>query len=246
MDESLRTGASPSGRVDETVDNASALSTASPTLSRLSPTSSTGPTTSDPENRKLKFLRISTPVTGDGYDHPEGTTSQSRYTLLRPSGCPDNPDHLTTQVRKLATSLQTGPFGSQLHADDYVTDGVPVINPANLVGGRLVPDEHCTIDDLDAARLEHHKVFGGDILFARRGEVGRCGLVGDEQEGWLCGTGCLRMEPRSSSVDSAFLLHLFSTTGIRSWLELESVGSTMQNLTRKSREERTVWPRNRL
>ena len=34
----LRTGASPTGRVDKPVDNAHALPTALPTLSRLSPT----------------------------------------------------------------------------------------------------------------------------------------------------------------------------------------------------------------
>ena len=96
----LRTGASPSGRVGETVDNASALPTASPTLSRLSPTSSTGPTTSEPEKTKLKLQRTSTPITGNGYDAPEGITSQSQYTLFRPSDCPSNPDHLT-QIREM-------------------------------------------------------------------------------------------------------------------------------------------------
>ena len=44
---------------------------------------------------KPEFQRTSTPVTGNGYDRPEGITSQSRYTLFRPSDCPNNPDHLT-------------------------------------------------------------------------------------------------------------------------------------------------------
>ena len=43
----LRTNASPARRVDKPVDNADALPTALPTLSGLSPTSSTGPTTGD-------------------------------------------------------------------------------------------------------------------------------------------------------------------------------------------------------
>ena len=54
----LRTGASPAGRVDKPVDNADALPTASPTLSRLSPTSSTGPTTSDSKRLPLTALRF--------------------------------------------------------------------------------------------------------------------------------------------------------------------------------------------
>ena len=49
----LRTGTSPAGRVDKPVDNAHALPTALPTLSRLSPTSSTGrPTTTNFKTKK--------------------------------------------------------------------------------------------------------------------------------------------------------------------------------------------------
>ena len=134
------------------------------------------------------------------------------------------------RVQELAASLQTGPFGSQLHAGDYITDGIPVINPSNIVSGRLVPDVECTVDEVTAARLEHHKILLGDILFARRGEIGRCGLVTSQQQGWLCGTGCLRMRPCTGCTESSFLLKLLSTPRVGDWLGIESVGSTMQNL----------------
>ena len=136
----------------------------------------------------------------------------------------------TKRIAELADSLQTGPFGSQLHAEDYVTGGIPVINPANLVSGALVPDLDRGVDNATGARLAHHKVLEGDILFARRGDIGRCGLVENQQEGWLCGTGCLRMRPCPTSVESSFLLNLLSTDGVGDWLGMESVGSTMQNL----------------
>ena len=54
----LRTGARPAGRVDKPVDNADALPTASPTLSRLSPTSSTGPTNGVSQRLPLPALRF--------------------------------------------------------------------------------------------------------------------------------------------------------------------------------------------
>ena len=136
----------------------------------------------------------------------------------------------TKRIAELADSLQTGPFGSQLHAEDYVTGGVPVINPANLVSGSLVPDLDRGVDDATGARLAHHKLLEGDILFARQGDIGRCGLVKDQQEGWLCGTGCLRMRPCRTSVEPSFLLSLLSTDGVGDWLGMESAGSAMQNL----------------
>ena len=134
------------------------------------------------------------------------------------------------QVAELAISLQTGPFGSQLHAADYITGGIPIINPANLISGTLVPDSERTVDEQTAKRLGIHKLLQGDILFARRGDVGRCGLVGKQHEGWLCGTGCLRMRPCPNSAESSYLVNLLSTQGVGDWLGNESVGSTMQNL----------------
>ena len=134
------------------------------------------------------------------------------------------------RVAELALSLQTGPFGSQLHAADYITGGIPTINPANLISGTLVPDPDRTVDEPTATRLGFHKLLQGDILFARRGDVGRCSLVGKQHEGWLCGTGCLRMRPCPESAESSYLLSLLSTQGVGDWLGNESVGSTMQNL----------------
>jgi type I restriction enzyme S subunit len=134
------------------------------------------------------------------------------------------------RIRDIAQALQTGPFGSQLHANEYVLSGCPVINPANLRDGRLVPDEECTVDDVVAERLAHHRLQEGDILFARRGELGRCGLVTSQEEGWLCGTGCLRLRAHRDVARPSFLIRLLSTTGVADWLDLQSVGATMKNL----------------
>jgi type I restriction enzyme S subunit len=134
------------------------------------------------------------------------------------------------RLRDMADSLQTGPFGSQLHAGEYVPGGRPVINPANLRDGRLVPDWDSTVDEHTASRLERHALLAGDILFARRGELGRCGLVASHQEGWICGTGSLRLRLRRDLARPEFVLHSLSTQGVEEWLELQSVGATMLNL----------------
>lgn len=134
------------------------------------------------------------------------------------------------RIRDIADALQSGPFGSQLHADEYVFGGHPVINPANLRESGLVPDLGCTVDDATAARLGHHRLREGDILFARRGELGRCGLVKRQEEGWFCGTGCLRLRVRVAQAKPRFLIRFLSTSGVADWLNLQSVGATMQNL----------------
>jgi type I restriction enzyme S subunit len=70
----------------------------------------------------------------------------------------------------------------------------------------------------------------GDIVFARRGELGRCALVTASEEGWICGTGSLRLRLRADQALPAFLAFYLTIAGVREWLELQSVGATMQNL----------------
>ena len=90
--------------------------------------------------------------------------------------------------------IQTGPFGSQLHAADYVLNGIPSIMPTNI-GSRLniVTDNIVCITEKDAERLKKYTVKSGDIVYSRRGDVEKCAFITSEQNGWLCGTGSVRI-----------------------------------------------------
>jgi len=134
------------------------------------------------------------------------------------------------RLRNLRCEVQTGPFGSQLHADEYVVGAWPVINPANLQGQRLVPDPNMTVDDMTRVRLSRHILRAGDVVFGRRGELGRAGLVGPEEEGWICGTGSLRVRFRGQEFDPAYLAHYLRIAALRHYFLSQSVGSTMDNL----------------
>lgn len=52
--------------------------------------------------------------------------------------------------------IQTGPFGSQLHASDYLPEGVPVVMPVNIGDNRLVVRDVARIGEDDAGRLSRH------------------------------------------------------------------------------------------
>lgn len=69
--------------------------------------------------------------------------------------------------------IQTGPFGSQLHAFDYTREGVPVVNPTHLGTGVVVEAEVPRVPPEDATRLARHRLEPGDILFPRRGKFDR-------------------------------------------------------------------------
>ena len=127
--------------------------------------------------------------------------------------------------------IQTGPFGSQLHAADYVLNGIPSIMPTNI-GSRLniVTDDIVCITEKDAQRLKRYTVRSGDIVYSRRGDVEKCAFITSEQDGWLCGTGSLRIRFTSKEIEPKFCAYYLSTPAIKSWVLNNSVGSTMPNL----------------
>lgn len=153
---------------------------------------------------------------------------------LQASGTPLIPECPVTwqvvELRRLECEVQTGPFGSQLHADEYVSDGHPVVNPSNLIDGRIEPDWSICIDDETHLRLKRHALEPGDVVFGRRGELGRAGLVTEREAGWICGTGCLRIRFQRKAFESRFLRHYLRLPLVRQYFESVAVGSTMGNL----------------
>ena len=127
--------------------------------------------------------------------------------------------------------IQTGPFGSQLHASDYVEFGIPVIMPKNI-GQRLdiSLDSIAHITEKDAKRLQKYRVKPNDIVFSRRGDVEKCAFITDEMDGWLCGTGGLKVYFQSENVLPRFMAYYFSTSESKHWLTSHAVGTTMPNL----------------
>jgi len=129
--------------------------------------------------------------------------------------------------------IQTGPFGSQLHASDYQSSGVPVVNPTHMLDNRIVHEEVPQISAANANRLSRHVLEEGDILFARRGEIGRHALVTECEAGWLCGTGCFLVRIRDSRVLDAFISWLLYSQPLQDWLLAHAAGAIMPNLNNR-------------
>lgn len=129
-------------------------------------------------------------------------------------------------------SIQTGPFGSQLHASDYVEVGTPSVMPKNISVEGINTDDIAKVSDNDMQRLSKYHLESGDIVYSRRGDVEKCALVKEQEAGWLCGTGCLRVRLGSSdnAVSAEFLHAYLSSPMIREWISRNAVGATMPNL----------------
>jgi len=135
-------------------------------------------------------------------------------------------------VREGQATVQTGPFGSQLHSHDYVTAGTAVI-PTEAIGrGRILDIAVPQVDSMKAAELARHRLRLGDILFARRGAqaTGLSAIIDERFEGALCGTGALLLRIQSPRVDPNYLAMFLSSEAAYVWLRTHAVGAVMPNL----------------
>ncbi|AXA84491.1 hypothetical protein DCD74_07150 [Lysobacter oculi] len=126
--------------------------------------------------------------------------------------------------------LQTGPFGSQLHAHEYAIEGVPVLMPQDMVDGEFSIANIARITERKAIALARHRVRPNDLVFSRRGDLSRCVAIGEQQTGWLCGTGCLLARLPSSEVNAFWLALVYQQPATQSQVMGRAVGSTMANL----------------
>ncbi|MEK7071055.1 MAG: restriction endonuclease subunit S, partial [Patescibacteria group bacterium] len=132
-------------------------------------------------------------------------------------------------VAKGGGKIHTGPFGSQLHASDYVRHGIPCIMPANMKNNRIDLSDVVFIAEADAQRLSKYLVKENDILYSRRGDVTQKALIRKKEVGYFCGTGCLLLRP-GENFDARFLTHYLSIPTIKGWIISQAVGATMPNL----------------
>ncbi|HAD04659.1 MAG: hypothetical protein A2091_00555 [Desulfuromonadales bacterium GWD2_61_12] len=128
-----------------------------------------------------------------------------------------------------ALDVCTGPFGSALHQSDYINGGIPLVNPSHMINDRIISDERVSVPLGIAERLSSYRLESGDVVMARRGEVGRAALVEPHQKGWLCGTGSFYLR-FSQEINRHYFLLLLRSTQLRSYLAGKAVGTTMVNL----------------
>ncbi|MFB0599127.1 restriction endonuclease subunit S [Aeromonas hydrophila] len=137
-------------------------------------------------------------------------------------------------------SFRTGPFGSALHKSDYVIDGIPIVNPMQIIDGGIIPTSSMSISTTAATKLSEFRLQTGDIVIGRRGEMGRCAVVGIEENGWLCGTGSMIIRIKSSC-ESRFIQRVLSSKEIIAAIESSSVGTTMINLNQSTLRELKIF-----
>ena len=151
-----------------------------------------------------------------------------RQALLKEAFDVSSSDKLV-EMYELVEDIRIGPFGTALHKNDYITGGVPVINPQHIKNLCINPNTNITISAEKVEELSAYCMHTNDIIMGRRGEMGRAAAVSKNEDGWICGTGSIlfRLKPE---YDAAFYAQILSSPNSVHYLEENATGTTMQNL----------------
>ena len=130
----------------------------------------------------------------------------------------------------IATCIQPGPFGSQLHNSDYSKEGTPIIMPKDIVGGAIVHSGLLKVSEEHVKRLSRHQVYEGNLMVARKGDVRKCAYITENENGWMTGSDCLKVVLDESKCYPKFIYYQLRSEHIGRWLEKISIGATMPSL----------------
>lgn len=132
------------------------------------------------------------------------------------------------QLQEIA-SVQTGPFGSQLHQSDYVEVGTPIITVEHLGENRITHNNLPRVTHEDKQRLNKYWLQEGDIVFSRVGSVDRRAYVKKDEDGWLFSGRCLRVRPKKNT-NGKYLSYFFGLEDFKKKIRSIAVGATMPSL----------------
>lgn len=130
-------------------------------------------------------------------------------------------------------SIVAGPSGTRLRLERRTHANIPVITPQNLQNNRITEDGDSAVSVEQAASLSRYQVRSMDIVVARTGVLGRQALASEEQDGWLIGTGCLRLRPEQP-LDARYLNYYLCHPSVHDWIISNGVASAISTLTTKT------------
>ena len=140
-------------------------------------------------------------------------------------------EFITKPLSTLA-DIQTGPFGSQLHKEDYVQNGTPIVTVEHLGKRKFTKQNLPCVSDKDKKRLSKYILHEGDIVFSRVGSVDRCSYVSREYNGWMFSGRCLRVRP-FAEIEPQYLYYYFTLESTKQFVRGIATGATMPSINTK-------------
>ena len=123
--------------------------------------------------------------------------------------------------------IKCGPFGSQLHKEDYISEGIPVWGiPEVNSGFERMPDKFVSPEN--GRRLQSYSLVPGDVAMNRKGNVGQAALFDGSKPSGIIHSDVLRVRVNQDVFEPRFLVEqLHSSHVVREQVMSASTGAIM-------------------
>ena len=120
-----------------------------------------------------------------------------------------------------------GPFGSNLKANEYVDQGIPVLKIQNIKANRFIDKNIKYVTREKAAFLERHSFKSGDLIITKLGDpLGLCCEVPSKYPYGIIVADLLRFRPDDRVIDKKYLKHCINSSVIQGQLRKITKGTT--------------------
>ena len=145
-------------------------------------------------------------------------------------GNPDTEWPLVT-IAEICSNTRTGPFGSSLHHDEFVDEGVFVLGIDNAVENKFSYNRMRYITEEKYQQLKRYTVYPGDVIITIMGTVGRTAVIPEDMPKAINTKHLACLSPNFNVVDSYFLCNAFQIhPEIKRQLQEQTKGAIMAGL----------------
>ena len=109
-------------------------------------------------------------------------------------------------------AIVDGPFGTQLHADEYLNEGIPVVRIINLsFNGKFLEEKFVFINKKKANILKRSEVIPGDIIIAKTGAtIGKSGIFPTNLHKGIIASSCLKFTTKRNKFSEKYILYFIT------------------------------------
>ena len=138
---------------------------------------------------------------------------------------------IDTADKKVKWSFTGGPFGSNLKASDYTSEGIRIIQLQNIGDGEFNDEYKIYTSEEKADELLSCNIYAGEIILSKMGDpVGRACIIPNNLKRCVMASDGLRLVVNETKYSKYFVYSLINSKPIREAIENKATGSTRKRI----------------
>lgn len=116
-------------------------------------------------------------------------------------------------MNDLIELISMGPFGSDIKVDNFISEGVPVLNGSNVSSIKLIETSFKYVSPEKAKALKKANAKRGDIIITHRGTVGQISYIPEDSQydNYVISQSQFRVSLKRDLVDPIYFTYYFHT-----------------------------------